>query len=119
MSNNGTNNYGVQFSNIMFLNKIITGHKNVRELTRENDIEFAVSRIKQNDIIKILCVDEYVLSESRAQQIVIDFPNVDIIYIGGKWNKSSPEATTYCRTRKIGVYNSGGINGAISTARYW
>lgn len=119
MANNGTNAYDVTFGRIMFLEKIISGHQNVAAFDRHDDLAFDVVRLDQGDNVQVLCVDEYVLSEAMARQIINDFPNVGIIFVGGKWNSASGDARAYCCARKIAICNAGDINAKLSKTRYW
>ncbi len=119
MSSNGENAYNVTFGRIMFLQKIIEGHDNVKAFQRHSDLAFSVERSTQGDSIEIVCVDEYTLSEAKAMEVISDFPNVSIIFVGGKWNKPSREASAYCRARKVGVCNAGDINAALLKTKYW
>ena len=119
MGDNGSNAYEVTFGRIMFLQRIIEGHHNVASFDRHDDVAFDVTRIEQRDSIQIICVDEYAFSEAMARQIINDFPGVSIIFVGGKWNRPTYEAASYCRTRKVGICNAGGINATLSKTRYW
>lgn len=119
MSDNGENAYGVTFGRIMFLQKIIEGHDNVRSFKRHHDLTFDVDRAKQRDKIQIVCVDEYVLSDAMARQIWQDFPGVSLIFVGGKWNHTSTPASAFCKSKKLGICNAGTINGALLKTRYW
>ncbi|MBB3859024.1 hypothetical protein GGQ88_000264 [Novosphingobium hassiacum] len=119
MSENGTNEYDVTYGRIMFLQKIIIGHDNVKSFSRHSDLVFDVDRIKQNDTIQIVCVDEYSLSESLTRKIISDFPDVDIIFVGGKWNNPTGDSLAVCKPKKIGIFNAGSINAAISKTQYW
>lgn len=116
---NGENAYEVTFGRIMFLNKIIEGHDNVSSVERYDDIVFEVIRDVPSDTVQIVCVDEYAFSEAMARRIIGDFPEVNIIFVGGKWNKPTAEAKTLCRLKKIGICNAGSINAALSKLRYW
>ncbi len=116
---NGSNAYDVTFGRIMFLNKIIEGHDNVSSFERHDDIVFEVARDVPRDTVQIICVDEYALSEAMARRIVSDFPEVNIIFIGGKWNRPTAEARDLCRPKKIGVCNAGTINAALTKPQYW
>lgn len=119
MSDNGSNDYEVTFGRIMFLEKIIEGHDNIASFIRHSDIVFDVERLKPRDSIQIVCVDEYALSEAMARRISKDFPNVSLVFVGGKWNHSSGEASGYCRNKKIGICNAGSVNSALCKTQYW
>jgi precorrin-6B methylase 2 len=118
MSNNGRNDYGVEFSRIMFLEKIIGAHNNVTSFERRDDIVFEVRRTFPDDQIQIVCVDEYVLSEATARRILSDFPNTDIIFVGGKWNHATGHATDFGRDKKVTVCNAGNVNAALSKTQW-
>jgi hypothetical protein len=119
MTNNGDNAYNVTFGRIMFLQKIITGHENVAAFDRHDDLAFDVTRVDQRDMIQIICVDEYVLSEAMARQVISDFPGTGIIFVGGKWNSATGDARAYCRSKKVAICNAGDINAKISKTHYW
>jgi len=119
MNENGDNAYGVSFGRIMFLQKIIEGHDNVRSFERHSDLAFSVKRSAQSDTLEIVCVDEYTLSEAKAMEIIRDFPKLSVIFVGGKWNKPSREAEKYCRAKRVGVSNAGDINATLLKTKYW
>lgn len=119
MNDNGENSYGVTFGRIMFLQKIIEGHDNVKDFFRHQDLVFDVNRDKQGDTIQIVCVDEYVLSEAMARQVCQDFPNVCVIFVGGKWNHTSTPASTFCKSKKIAICNAGNLNVVLFKTKYW
>ena len=102
----------------MFLQRIIEGHDNVESFNRSADIVFNITRIKQGDNVQIVCVDEYVLSESMARQIASDFPDTNVIFVGGKWNHTSGPATSFCNSRGISIHNAGTINAGLHKTRY-
>ena len=119
MANNGENSYGVTYGRIVFLQRIIEGHNNVASFERHDDVAFEVERIEQGDVVQVVCVDEYVLSDAMARQIWTDFPKVDIIFVGGKWNHTSTPASAFCKSKKIGIYNAGNINAGLLKTRFW
>lgn len=119
MSENGENAYGVTFGRIMFLQRIIEGHDNIKSFARHHDLVFDVTRLRQGDTIQIVCVDEYVLSDAMARQIWRDFPKVGIIFVGGKWNHTSTPANDFCKSKSIAICNAGSLNAALLKTRYW
>lgn len=104
---NGKNDFGVAFSQIMFLKKILETHENVIILSRHDDIVFEISRGKQMDELTVVCVDAYSVSEELVTRVVSSFPTVNVIYFGGKWNGATSEARDFCKARHIGLYNAG------------
>jgi hypothetical protein len=104
---NGQNTWGVPFSLIMFLEKVLEGHSNIVSVRRCRDILFEVVRKAQGDTLTILCINKYSASLDVVMRAVEEFPLIDIIFIGGKWNKSTHEAVEYCEERQIGLFNAG------------
>jgi hypothetical protein len=111
--NNGSNDFGVAFSQIMFLERILGSHENVRQLYRHDDIVFEIERVNQMDALTIVCVEAYSVSEELVARVVEAFPSANVIYYGGKWNGATKEATEFCRDRNIGLYNAGTFAPAI------
>lgn len=113
MSQNGINDFDVSYSRIVFLEKILCRHENVNSVVRSDDIVFDVSRVKQSDTIRIICLDDYVLSESKAADVLATFSNVNVLYVGGKWNHRSTEANKICSPKGVSIHNAGSINAAL------
>lgn len=119
MHDNVVNAYGVTFGRITFLQKIVEGHDNVKSFSRHDDIVFDLDREKKGDNIQVVCVDEYVLSDAMARQVWQDFPSVDIIFVGGKWNHTSTPASDFCKSKRIAICNAGNVNAVLLKTRYW
>ncbi len=116
---NGQNDWDVAFSLIMFLERILIGHSNIETVRRYRDIVFDVARKAQGDILTVLCINEYSASLEVVMRALDEFPTVNIIFIGGKWNKSTREADEYCFKRKIGLFNAGELPIALRQDKYW
>jgi hypothetical protein len=119
MTNNGENNWGVSFSRITFLQRILDSHRNVAVLGRHDDIVFEIQRIQQQDKLTVVCVDPYTASLELVMRIVQAFPEVKIIFVGGKWAGYTQEAYDFCQERQIGLYNAGEISGGLHKDAYW
>lgn len=119
MNSNGENEWNVSFSRITFLQRILDTHTNVAVLSRHDDIVFEILRIRQQDRLTIVCVDPYTASLELVMRIVHAFPEVKVIFIGGKWAGSTKEAYEFCQERRIGIYNAGEIAGGLSKDIYW
>lgn|ERR1043166_2826167 len=115
---NGSNNWGVCFSRVSWLEAALRDHGNIRSVTRHDDIVFEVERISGSSLT-ILCLDEYSFGESAAQRVFQEFPDVNLISVGGNWNGYTPEAKQLCLSRHVGLYNSSEINGAIWKDDFW
>lgn len=110
--NNGSNEWGVSFGRIMWLNDVLKNHPNVLSVSRHDDIVFDIQR-RSGPAIAVICLDEYTLGESGAQRVFDEFPNANLIYVGGNWNKYTHEAKELCWSRSVGLYNASEINGAL------
>jgi hypothetical protein len=119
MSGNGDNAWGVSFSRITFLQRILDTHTNVVVLDRHDDIVFEIQRIRQQDNLTIVVVDPYTASLELVMRIVQAFPTVKIIFVGGKWAGYTKEAYDFCQERKIGIYNAGELAGGLHNDAYW
>ncbi|MES2001384.1 MAG: hypothetical protein V4444_03635 [Pseudomonadota bacterium] len=116
---NGQNEWGVTFGRIGFLDDILTTHKNLLSVTRDQDILFTVEREKPNDQLRILCADEYAFGLLLVRRALAEFKPLHVIYVGGAWNGYTPEAKEYCLDSKIGLYNAGEIGGGLWQPEYW
>ena len=110
--NKGSNDWDVSFSRISWLEEVLNNHPNVVDVTRHDDIVFEIQR-KQGPPITLLCLDEYTLGVAAVERAFREFPQVNLIYVGGKWNNYTAVAKELCRQRSIGLYNAGELNGAL------
>ena len=115
---NGENNWGVPYRIIVWFETAVSGHQAVSHVERHDDIIFEVYMASGKKITAI-CPDEYVCGLTTVARVEADFPDVSFIYVGGMWNGYTMEAKEYCRSRKIGLYNSSEINGALFKDEYW
>lgn len=119
MSGNGSNDWGVSFGSIKFLEQILMSHNNVEILDRHDDIVFEIRRKKQGDALRVLCIEKYAASTLDVRRAMQEFGPLNVIYIGGKWNSPTPDAQALCNENRIGIYNAGGISAAIRRDQYW
>jgi hypothetical protein len=59
-----SNDFGVNFSEIMWLNKILCNHANVDEVLRTKDIQFDLTRKRGGDV-RLVCLNEYTCGLTR------------------------------------------------------
>ena len=116
---NGSNSYGVKFSVIMWLEKALTAHGNVRTARRYDDVVFEVTRTRQNDVLTIFCADEYACGITFIQKVLSDYPHCNCISVGGGWNGYTREAKEYCLTAGVGLFVSEELLGALWKNDYW
>jgi len=119
MSNNGQNNYNVSYSVITWLERALKTHKNISSVSRYDDIVFEVTRTDQDDKLTIFCADEYVGGVTFVQHVLSEYPNCNIISIGGGWNGYTSEAKEFCLAAKIGLFVSDELMGALYKDKYW
>lgn len=110
--NNGSNTWGVAFSRITWVGGVLKGHGNVLSVFRHDDIIFEIQR-KSGPSITLICLDEYTLGIAGVERIFGEFPDVNLIYVGGNWNKDTPEAKELCLSRSVGLYNASELTGAL------
>lgn len=115
---NGSNEWGVAYSLISFIHRVINNHANVSNVDRHDDICFDIQRSNGVDL-KLVCINEYTCSLARVFEILEAFPDTGIIYIGGEWNGYTWQAKEHCIENNIGLYNSGEINGGLHRPNFW
>ncbi len=116
---NGNNEWGVPFSHITWFEQLLNTHGNVQGFNRTNDIMFEVTRKEQGDTLKVLCLREYTMGKTMVQRAQEEFGRLDIIYIGGGWNASTPDAKEYSTGAQVGLYVSDEIAGALWRNDHW
>lgn len=113
------NSWGVSFSQISFLQRLLEGHDNILNVKRSHDLLFEVERRVQKDLLKILCLNEYTMSLSDVLRSLEEFGKIDIIYVGGGWCGYTLDAKKYCLDQKIGIYVTNEMSGGIWKDGYW
>ena len=66
------NNWNVEYCRITFLERVLKNHENIINLNRSKDILFTFNRMKQNDSLKVLCLDSYVFGENDLYKVLED-----------------------------------------------
>lgn len=115
---NGENYYGVKYSQIQFFEKILETHKNVYKFDRHHDIVFDIERVG-GDRLKAICLNEYTCGLARVMEVISEFPEINLIYVGGMWNGFTAEAKDFCLDSKIGLYNTTEMTGALFYSDFW
>jgi hypothetical protein len=116
---NGSNDWGVSFGRINFLDTILRGHGNVSNIERDQDILFSVTRKNQSDILQILCCDEYAMGTTLVDRALVEFGPLSIIFVGGKWHGYTKPAKDQCLAARIGLYNAAELAGGLWRDDYW
>jgi hypothetical protein len=115
---NGSNNFGVGFDRIMWIDRLLRQHSNVEVVERTQDIVFSIDR-KRGPAIRLVCLDEYTCGITRVLEALATFPGTNLIYVGGVWNGYTWEAKEYCLDAHIGLYNTGEMNGTLYRDDFW
>ncbi len=116
---NGANDWGVSFSKITWVERLLRTHENVAELDRQRDIYFTVKRKAQNDSLAVLACDEYAAGMEVVLRALSEFGKIDIIHVGGGWCGYTKEAKDYCIENRIGIYVTDEMSGALWKREYW
>lgn len=115
---NGSNEFGVSFAQISFLQRLLAGHSNIIDMTRSNDIQFDLVR-ECGGPIRLVCLNEYACGLARVFEAQEAFPGVNLIYVGGVWNSYTGDAKQYCGDAQIGMFNAKEITGALHRNDFW
>jgi hypothetical protein len=116
---NGSNDWGVSFGRISFLDGILRGHGNVASIVRDQDILFKVARKNQSDVLRILCCDEYAMGTTLVNRALAEFGSLNIIFVGGAWHGYTKQAKDQCLAAEIGLYNATELAGGLWRNDYW
>lgn len=115
---NGTNAYGITLAQISWFDRLLNTHANVTAINRHDDIIWDVARAGGRDL-QAICLDEYTCGIAKVLEIRAEFPDVNLIYVGGMWNSYTMEAKEYCLTNQIGLFNTGEMTGALYRDDFW
>lgn len=115
---NGSNDFGVSFAQISWLDRLLSAHPNVVEVTRSKDIQFDIVR-ERGGPIRLVCLNEYACGLARVFEAQEAFPGVNLIYVGGVWNSYTGDAKRHCRDAQMGLFNAKEITGALHRNDFW
>lgn len=107
------NTWGVQFSTIVFFERLLKAHSRVKDFTRERDIFFRIER-DDHTILNTLLLNEYRFGIASLIKALDEFPETKYIVIGGNWNESTIEADNYAKENRVGIYDFSEFCGAIN-----
>lgn len=116
---NGSNSWDVTYSRITFLETVLKSNGNVESYKRDQDILFTLHRRKPNDVIRLLCADEYAFGVALIYQAIAEFGALNIIFVGGNWHGYTVEAKEYAIQNQIGLFNASELSGALRSIDYW
>jgi hypothetical protein len=75
---NGSNDFGVSYAQISFVDRMLAAHPNLVEVTRSNDIQFDIVR-ERVEPIRLVCLNEYACGLARVFEAQAVFPGVNLI----------------------------------------
>lgn len=116
---NGSNEWGVPYSQITWFERLLQNHKNVTTIERSRDILFEVDRKAQLDHLQILCCREYTMSLTTVQRGLQEFGSISLFYIGGAWCGYTRQAKDFCVEQEIGLFITDEMTGALWKDDYW
>ena len=117
--NNGSNEWGVRYSHIKWLDRLLANHPNLSDVERHDDLVFEVNRIQQCDHLAMLCCNEYTMGLTFVQRAISEFGPINIIYVGGGWCGYTEEAKEFCVSAHMGLFVTDEMTGAIWRDEYW
>ena len=112
---NGQNPFGVGYSTISFVEKVIRGAKGVSSFVRENDILFNISfetmahKLGMPDStydVPIVISDAYRFSAALLTELHDAFPDVKVFALTGDWCKFTTEAESLAGMLGVKLLNS-------------
>ncbi|MER9516668.1 hypothetical protein NKI44_04885 [Mesorhizobium sp. M0614] len=115
---NGTNDHGIKFSQIAWFDRLLKAHPNVVVANRHQDIIWDITR-KHGCAIQAICLDEYTCGIGKVLEVRAEFPEVNLIYVGGMWNKYTMEAKECCLDSNLGIFNTVEMSGALHKDDFW
>ena len=85
------NSFGVSYSTISFMEKVLDSRNGILTYKRTKDIVFHVKFDNSNEYVFVL-VSEYILSAVKVMELHLSFPEVQYIVLGGNWMSATEEA---------------------------
>jgi hypothetical protein len=110
---NGSNNWGVPYSAIRFVEDALSAHVKVAGFARRDDIVFEIERIAGMKSVTAVLVDRYTLGLADVLRASREFPDMDCIVTNGNWNHYTGEAKQFGLENGICVFNVGEFFGAL------
>ena len=107
------NDWGVEYSTIIFFENALSSNKKVESFKREDDVLFRIKRSDGLSDINMLLVDIYTVGISDVMRAMSEFPDVDCIVTCANWNGYTPDAKKYGQENDVGVFVAGEFFGAL------
>lgn len=100
---NGSNNWSVLYSSIVFFERMLNAHRNVIACERSEDIVFTIARKKPEDVVRVLVVNAYTFGVADFYKARSEFPEVTCIVLAGDWNAYTLDAKELANAENIGL----------------
>jgi hypothetical protein len=119
MMRNGTNSWGVSYSQIRWLEQLLRSHGNIVKVARHDDIVFEIDRKHQEDHFSVVCLNEYTMGLTAVHRVFHEFGKPGIIYVGGGWCGYTLQAKEFCLAEHVGLYVSDEMSGGLWADEHW
>ena len=116
--NNGSNNWGVNFSEISFFCHVLDNHSAVLSYERSHDILFVIQRRPPTPPLRVLFVSEYRLGDAAAYRALSEFDDVAVIVNNGNWNDIVLNRWEFKRSTGVDVVKLTQFLGALNEASF-
>ena len=108
------NNWRVTLPAISFMEKMLSGHRAVKEHRRSKDIVFRITRVDGKSGIVAVLVEEYTVSVADVISLLDEFSEINCIVTNGGWNYYSMDAKHYASENGVGLFNTPEFVGALN-----
>lgn len=105
---------GIERSHVQYFIDRVGKHDRVRELERVGPNMFRVHRVGGLDALLVYCADEYILSEQFVDEVLGEFPDVQIVTNLSSWNRITDEAKAEAKRRGCQVLDLSGVYGSLN-----
>ncbi len=110
---NGSNNWGVSYCAIRFVEDALSVHVKVGTFTRRDDIVFEIKRVNGMSDVTAVLVDRYTLGLADVLSAKREFPEMNCIVTCANWNHYTEDSKEYGKQNDICVFNVGEFFGSL------
>jgi len=111
---NAENNWGVTWSAISFVERVLSSHTAVDSFTRVNDIQFIIVRRGDHPDVNAVLVDDYMLGEATVYAILEEFDDVTAVVNNGTWNHIALDWRDFAKRTGVVVLEMADFLGALN-----
>ena len=110
---NGSNDWGVSYGAIRFVDDALSSHAKVRSFTRPDEIVFKIERVEGMSSTTAVLVNRYTLGLADVLRAKRECPDMDYIVTCANWNHYTSDAKQYGMDNGICVVNVGEFFGSL------